>query len=112
MKKEKTKISTVLLSMFFIMFILLSVAIYYLPNYYFLDANVEFNPNDSRASVNIVKARKLKLPDFSMFDSGKFKVLQRGYWDVFNEDNLKRGNSNPFDRIAIVEAGGVDDNIK
>ena len=100
MQKEKQEISTVLLITFLVVAFLLGGAVYGLSNYYFIKANVAFDPANSSYTVMLAKDKKLKSPDLSVFDGDKFNVLERGYWHEFDEDNFLRGNSNPFNRIV------------
>lgn len=106
-KKEKTKISTVLLWLFLTIFLFLGGAIYALPNYLIV-ATDEFDLTGEQVKVIKTKDKNLKLPDFSVLQGDKFNVLERGYWHKFNKDDFEIGNDRPFDRIVTEDQESDD----
>jgi len=114
-KKKKQEISSVLISLFMIIIVFVGAAIYALPKYdVFIDPAIEFDPAASSKAVVAKKAKDLKPPDFSVFASDRFQVLEKGTWYESAEGDYSVGNNVPFERIKIenwvenIDNEGVD----
>lgn len=95
--KQETSFSTVVISIFFVLILAIIASLYVLDNYYFKDKDIEFSETDFKSNIIKKKSGNLKKPDLELFESQRFKELEKGYWHEFNEDELEIGNAMPFE---------------
>lgn len=95
-KKKDGDAGSLFLGLFFLLSLLAGLAIYVLPNYFFIKPEAEFDLAETYKAELGTKTEKLKSYDFSIFNSSKFNSLRQGDWNVYKPESFVVGNKNPF----------------